>query len=567
MKKFVLGILAFMWLGGCVIFAQSNILPDSAEIWVKNTIMEGEATNLSVTMMKNGSKMTNYAGTIYFTIEQEDWSALKSNEYTLPNWAIYTFLDTDLWSKEFQKWLEIKKEWTFYIQVEDLNDPDEKILWRTPITVIKNAAPAANYHVDVFSPINDASITNEKVDILAGIPELPNSKALIYLDNNEAITADIDSAWIINYSIWSIDIGKHTLKIEVPDMEWNILWSSDIIPFNVVQGSSSWIKDITVYPENWLMVGDKTKVTVFTDEMVESVRIDLSDRPESLIMSKDGLGEFSYNLYLISTWEIEISVETATANNSTIQNYPNIKQINVIETPEIANVTILQDEEQQLATVSWEVLNWDPVSWYLVKYRATDSDVSGEEETENTSFIFREIPFDTEFNINITPIRKNALWLPTHWSASKTIQFIIRKPGSPEVTTWDVSTSLELDSHKCSVQNIATHTTKIWNNYYLIWDKVENVSKYIVYSSSLPDGSDKVKVYETSDNSYEYPFDYESEEDKFMYFWIVWICDDGEELELTWATKVQVWPAENFFLLLCLTFLIYFWIKLFRETE
>jgi hypothetical protein len=49
------------------------------------------------------------------------------------------------------------------------------------------------------------------------------------------------------------------------------------------------------------MVGDKTKVTVFTDEMVESVRIDLSDRPESLIMSKDGLGEFSYNLYLIST--------------------------------------------------------------------------------------------------------------------------------------------------------------------------------------------------------------------------------------------------------------------------
>jgi len=143
MKKFVLGILAFMWLGGCVIFAQSNILPDSAEIWVKNTIMEWEATNLSVTMMKNGSKMTNYAGTIYFTIEQEDWSALKSNEYTLPNWAIYTFLDTDLWSKEFQKWLEIKKEWTFYIQVEDLNDPDEKILWRTPVTVIKNAAPAA----------------------------------------------------------------------------------------------------------------------------------------------------------------------------------------------------------------------------------------------------------------------------------------------------------------------------------------------------------------------------------------------------------------------------------------
>jgi hypothetical protein len=98
-------------------------------------------------------------------------------------------------------------------------------------------------------------------------------------------------------------------------------------------------------------------------------------------------------------------------------------------------------------------------------------------------------------------------------------------------------------------------------------DKVENVTKYIVYSSTTPEWNDKVKVYETSDTNYEYPFDYNAQEDQFLYFWIVWICDDGEELELTWATKVQVWPAENFLLLICMTFLIYFWIKLFRETE
>ena len=79
--------------------------------------------------------------------------------------------------------------------------------------------------------------------------------------------------------------------------------------------------------------------------------------------------------------------------------------------------------------------------------------------------------------------------------------------------------------------------------------------------------TDKVKVYETTDTSYEYPFDRSSEEDQFAYFRIMGICDDGEELELSWATKVQVWPAANFFLLVCLTLLIYFWIKLFRETE
>ena len=56
-------------------------------------------------------------------------------------------------------------------------------------------------------------------------------------------------------------------------------------------------------------------------------------------------------------------------------------------------------------------------------------------------------------------------------------------------------------------------------------------------------------------------------ENVFMYFRVIWVCENWEELELTGSTKVQVWPAENFFLLMCLTFLIYFWIKLFRETE
>jgi hypothetical protein len=36
---------------------------------------------------------------------------------------------------------------------------------------------------------------------------------------------------------------------------------------------------------------------------------------------------------------------------------------------------------------------------------------------------------------------------------------------------------------KCTVQNISLRTTKIGDSYYLMWDKVENVSKYIVYSS------------------------------------------------------------------------------------
>ena len=44
MKKFVLGILAFVWLGFWTIFAQ-NITPDHVEIEVKTPVIQWEATN------------------------------------------------------------------------------------------------------------------------------------------------------------------------------------------------------------------------------------------------------------------------------------------------------------------------------------------------------------------------------------------------------------------------------------------------------------------------------------------------------------------------------------------
>ena len=613
MKKFVLGSLVALWFGIWTIFAQ-NILPDSAEIEVKSEIVEWEATNLSVTMMKNWSKMNNYDWTVYFTIEEENWTPLKPSEYTLPNGSIYTFLSTDLWSKEFQKWLEIKREWVFYIQVEDLNDPDEKILWRQQITVTKNSAAKWDYRVEIYSPLPEASIPNNKIDILWNIPELPNSKALVYIDNDPAISVDVDSTWIINYSIGDLSLWRHSLRIEIPDMEWNIMWESDKINFTIAESSNVSIKDVTMYPEKGLMVWDKTKITVYTDEMVESVKMKLSDRPQNdgIIMTKDKTWEFYYDVYLIATWDVNISLETTTANNSVSEAHENVKLFSVLDTPEIWNVKTTKDEENKTVTISWDILNWDPVTWYSIQYQWSGNNISGEEETENRSFTFKDVPYDTEIDVNIIPIWKNALGLWTYGAAaqSKIIKFVLTKPESSECWNWvvdpweDCTTCAEdlwdqcpaeespatcgnwiieewencwncledlwdqcLTEPRCTVQNISTRTTKVWNNYYLIRDKVENVKKYIVYSSASPDGLNKVKVYETTDTSYEYPFDYTAKEEQYMYFRIVWICDDWEKLELTWATKIQVWPAENFFLLMCLTFLIYFWIKLFRETE
>ena len=84
MKKFTLGILIALWLGFWTIFSQNNILPDDAQISVKDPLIIWEATNLKITMMKNWAKMNTYNGTIWMFITEEDWKMLNDNEYTIP---------------------------------------------------------------------------------------------------------------------------------------------------------------------------------------------------------------------------------------------------------------------------------------------------------------------------------------------------------------------------------------------------------------------------------------------------------------------------------------------------
>ncbi|MDR0369968.1 MAG: hypothetical protein LBH96_05750 [Candidatus Peribacteria bacterium] len=71
----------------------------------------------------------------------------------------------------------------------------------------------------------------------------------------------------------------------------------------------------------------------------------------------------------------------------------------------------------------------------------------------------------------------------------------------------------------------------------------------------------------TKDTRFEYPFDYSSEEDIYAYFWVEASCDDGQTVELASSQKVQVGPAEDILLLICVSLLIYAGIRLYRYAE
>lgn len=582
MKKFVLGVLAFMWLGFWTIFAQNtNILPDAAEISVKDPVIMWEATNLKITIMKNWSKMTNYNWSIRIIVTEENGTPLKQNEYTVPSNWMYDFLASDLWVKEFQRWLEIKKEWKFYVEVQDLNANEDKVLWKELITVIRKKEIWDLKHIDVFYPNANASLIGEKVEIIATCTDLPNSSATIYIDNNKVAETNVASDGSISYTLWNVAPWQHELFMEIPDSDWDVIWNSDKVFFTISPAGNSGIKNVLVNPEKWLMVWDSTDVIAYTDDMIEAVKMRLSDRPENdaMVMSKVWNWEFSVKVFLLGTWDINLSFDTSASNNTVNNSYENFKTIKVSDLPSVYNLKVDKtDNKLRTADISWETYNSAVVNSYYVYWWIDWTNLSWEKWTQTKSTSFDQVPYDTIVKMNVTPYRSNS---QRHWAASETIKFVISKNSAcwnwvceeweshetcPQDCDGDWWTTIILWP-SCPQKRVSVRTSKVWDSHYLIWDKVDEVKKYVVYSSPTPDGKNKTKVYETTDTSYEYPFDHTSKEDVFMYFWIIWVCEDGEEVELTWATKVQVWPAENFFLLVCLTLLIYAWIKLFRQTE
>lgn len=83
-------------------------------------------------------------------------------------------------------------------------------------------------------------------------------------------------------------------------------------------------------------------------------------------------------------------------------------------------------------------------------------------------------------------------------------------------------------------------TKKIGNKYYLVRNKIENATKYLVYKSDFADNSDKAFLGETDLTRFEYPFDKTVEEAVYAYYTVEALCADGNKAVLTDAKKVQV---------------------------
>jgi hypothetical protein len=88
-----------------------------------------------------------------------------------------------------------------------------------------------------------------------------------------------------------------------------------------------------------------------------------------MVMNKNGVGEFIQNVFLYGTWEISLSFETASVNNTVIKSYDNYKTITVSDKPSVYDVKVDTNAETKTADVSWKTTNSSIVTSYLIDWR------------------------------------------------------------------------------------------------------------------------------------------------------------------------------------------------------
>jgi hypothetical protein len=121
----------------------------------------------------------------------------------------------------------------------------------------------------------------------------------------------------------------------------------------------------------------------------------------------------------------------------------------------------------------------------------------------------------------------------------------------------------------CVIDAIRLSDVLIWGKHFLVRDKNPWVERYVVYQSSDSSATlDQMrKVWETSENKFEFSFDEDAKEPMYNYFSVQWICSDSQTTNVHGTTKVQVWPRNIALYIAMIFWFCYTGIILVRKVE
>ena len=566
MKRLLASSLMITFFG--VTFAVS---PDAFQIEVSpSSFAVNQAVDFTIKAIKNKQVMKNYTGMVFMSVDgiaKDSASKLKLTDATISNGGILEMGLADQWVKKYTKGLLITKPGNFTVSVADFTQ--DTISWSTTVMVSSDFKTEVR-NIQILSPSAWSEENQSTINVMATADTLPNARVQILLNDALAKETTTDANGLINDTISGLKVGTNVLQIKALSVTNEQVGSSEKLVFTYQGQSDNLLKSFTATPNQNLKVWNKVRFELTTEDNVSSAKLIFPDNKEyPLDKEKDGL--FSKELMLTQTGSLDIASELS-AGPTLNKKYDKMLTLEVADNTQIWEVKI-----QALTTLAGAIqLDWKMIGWsspaYAIQYGLTKDDLAGTAITKETTAMLSGFTYGKDYFFKIQPlnIQNIADGLP-----SDVLEFTmpIASWTGPNQTALSASGLEMAPDHPtaalptCVVKNIKVSTQKIGNKYYLVRNKIENATKYLVYKSDFADNSDKSFLGETELTRFEYPFDKTSKEDVYAYYTVEALCADGNKAVLTEAQKVKVGPVEDMMLILTLTMLGYLIYRLYSYRE
>lgn len=566
MKRLLASSLMITFFG--VTFAVS---PDAFQIEVSpSSFAVNQAVDFTIKAIKNKQVMKNYTGMVFMSVDgiaKDSASKLKLTDATISNGGILEMGLADQWVKKYTKGLLITKPGNFTVSVADFTQ--DTISWSTTV-MVSSDFKAEVRNIQILSPSAWSEESQSTINVMATADTLPNARVQILLNDALAKETTTDANGLINDTISGLKVGTNVLQIKALSVTNEQVGSSEKLVFTYQGQSDNLLKSFTATPNQNLKVWNKVRFELITEDNVSSAKLIFPDNKEyPLDKEKDGL--FSKELMLTQTGSLNIASDLS-AGPTLSKKYDKMLTLEVADNTQIWEVKI-----QALTTLAGAIqLDWKVIGWsspaYAIQYGLTKDDLAGTAITKETTVTLSGFTYGKDYFFKIQPlnIQNIADGLP-----SDVLEFTmpIASWTGPNQTALSASGLEMAPDHPtaalptCIVKNIKVSTQKIGNKYYLVRNKIENATKYLVYKSDFADNSDKSFLGETELTRFEYPFDKTSKEDVYAYYTVEALCADGNKAVLTEAQKVKVGPVEDMMLILTLTMLGYLIYRLYSYRE
>ncbi|USN55674.1 MAG: DUF4215 domain-containing protein [Candidatus Peribacteria bacterium] len=118
----------------------------------------------------------------------------------------------------------------------------------------------------------------------------------------------------------------------------------------------------------------------------------------------------------------------------------------------------------------------------------------------------------------------------------------------------------------CFTDNIRIEVEQVNDRYFLTWAPVANTKEYIIYRSDTKAGSTNAmtEVARTTTTRFEYPFDPYAEVDRWAWYAVQAVCNNGDLKQVGDMKQVKVGPEDTLLVVLALALLSVVGIRLWR---